>query len=105
MFVMHHLIEQAVAYDRSSAPKDCRVSGWLGDIDMETETMPILTEFSYDLDRSNAQTFDIADSAHSGLVNTVRLDFNSNHGSSSHTCIYRFRVHGRQLDSASVVHA
>ncbi|KAG7581017.1 SUN domain [Arabidopsis suecica] len=98
-------VSEAVAYDRSSAPKDCRVSGWLGDIDMETETMPILTEFSYDLDRSNAQTFDIADSAHSGLVNTVRLDFNSNHGSSSHTCIYRFRVHGRQLDSVSVVHA
>lgn len=98
-------VSKAVAYDRSSAPKDCRVSGWLGDIDMETETMPLLTEFSYDLDRSNAQTFDIADSAHSGLVNTVRLDFNSNHGSSSHTCIYRFRVHGRELDSVSVAHA
>ncbi|ESQ43609.1 hypothetical protein EUTSA_v10015457mg, partial [Eutrema salsugineum] len=32
-------------------------------------------------------------------------DFTSNHGSSSHTCIYRFRVHGRELDSVSVVHA
>ncbi|CAH8389486.1 unnamed protein product [Eruca vesicaria subsp. sativa] len=28
----------AVAYDRSSAPKDCRVSGWLEDKDMESET-------------------------------------------------------------------
>ncbi|ESQ48965.1 hypothetical protein EUTSA_v10020697mg [Eutrema salsugineum] len=98
-------VSKAVAYDRSSAPKDCRVSGWLEDKDMESETMLLLTEFSYDLDRSNAQTFDIADSAHSGLVNTVRLDFTSNHGSSSHTCIYRFRVHGRELDSVSVVHA
>lgn len=103
--VMHREIKQAVAYDRSSAPKDCRVSGWLEDKDMESETMLLLTEFSYDLDRSNAQTFDIPGSAHPGLVNTVRLDFTSNHGSSSHTCIYRFRVHGRELDSVSVVHA
>uniref|UniRef100_A0A1J3H2M6 SUN domain-containing protein 2 n=1 Tax=Noccaea caerulescens TaxID=107243 RepID=A0A1J3H2M6_NOCCA len=98
-------VSKAVAYDRSSAPKDCRVSGWLEDKDTENETKLLLTEFSYDLDRSNAQTFDIADSARSGLVNTVRLDFASNHGSSSHTCIYRFRVHGRELDSVSVVHA
>ncbi|CAN7075370.1 unnamed protein product, partial [Brassica oleracea var. botrytis] len=80
---MHREIEQAVAYDRSSAPKDCRVSGWLEDKDMESETMLFLTEFTYDLDRSNAQTFDVADSARSGLVNTVRLEFTSNHGSSS----------------------
>ncbi|KAG5398887.1 hypothetical protein IGI04_020701 [Brassica rapa subsp. trilocularis] len=94
-------VSKAVAYDRTSAPKDCRVSGWLEDKDMESETRLLLTEFSYDLDRSNAQTFDIAESAHSGLVNTVRLDFTSNHGSDSHTCIYRFRVHGRELDSVS----
>lgn len=98
-------VSKAVAYDRTSAPKDCRVSGWLEDKDMESETRLLLTEFSYDLDRSNAQTFDIAESAHSGLVNTVRLDFTSNHGSDSHTCIYRFRVHGRELDSVSAVHA
>lgn len=99
-------MKQAVAYDRTSAPKDCRVSGWLEDEkDMESETRLLLTEFTYDLDRSNAQTFDIAESANSGLVNTVRLDFTSNHGSDSHTCIYRFRVHGRELDSVSAVHA
>ncbi|XP_010464751.1 PREDICTED: protein SAD1/UNC-84 domain protein 2-like [Camelina sativa] len=98
-------VSKAVAFDRSSAPKDCRVSGWLEDKDTESETMLRLTEFSYDLDRSNAQTFDIADSGYSGLVNVVRLDFTSNHGSSSHTCIYRFRVHGRELDSVSAVHA
>ncbi|KAL0691398.1 hypothetical protein Bca4012_091077 [Brassica carinata] len=79
----HREIEQAVAYDRSSAPKDCRVSGWLEDKDMESETMLFLTEFTYDLDRSNAQTFDVAYSARSRLVNTVRLDFTSNRGSSS----------------------
>ncbi|KFK38465.1 hypothetical protein AALP_AA3G116400 [Arabis alpina] len=98
-------VSKAVAFDRSSAPKDCRVSGWLDDKEMESEAMLLLTEFSYDLDRSNAQTFDIPDSARSGLVNIIRLDFASNHGSSSHTCIYRFRVHGRELDSVSAVHA
>ncbi|KAJ0263750.1 SUN domain-containing protein 2 [Hirschfeldia incana] len=98
-------VSKAVAYDRSSAPKDCRVSGWLEDKEMESETRLLLTEFTYDLDRSNAQTFDIPESAHSGLVDTVRLDFTSNHGSDSHTCIYRFRVHGRELDSVSVAHA
>ncbi|KAL0743985.1 hypothetical protein Bca4012_085498 [Brassica carinata] len=94
-------VSKAVAYDRSSAPKDCRVSGWLGNKEMESETRLLLTEFTYDLDRSNAQTFEIADSVTSGLVNTVRLDFTSNHGSNSHTCIYRFRVHGRELDSTA----
>lgn len=98
---------QSVAYDRSSAPKDCRVSGWLQEQGQEsseeTEKMQLLTEFSYNLDRSNAQTFNILDSSHSGLVDTIRLDFTSNHGSESHTCIYRFRVHGRAPDPVSVV--
>ncbi|KAF2544089.1 hypothetical protein F2Q68_00032980, partial [Brassica cretica] len=76
---MHREIEQAVAYDRSSAPKDCRVSRWLEEKDIESETMLLLTEFTYDLDGSNAQIFDVADSARSGPVNTVRLDFTSNH--------------------------
>lgn len=98
---------QSVAYDRSSAPKDCRVSGWLegNDIDsaVETEKMFLLTEFTYDLEKSNAQTFNVLDSASSGLVDTVRLDFISNHGSSSHTCIYRLRVHGYEADSVSMM--
>lgn len=104
---MHCEIEQNVAYDRSSAPKDCVVSGWLQgkgqESSEETEKMQLLTEFTYDLDRSNAQTFNVLDSSDSGLVDTVRLDFTSNHGSDSHTCIYRFRVHGRAPDPASVV--
>ena len=48
-------------------------------------------EFSYDLERSNAQSFNVEPG---GAVNMVRFDFSSNHGSSSHTCIYRLRVHG-----------
>lgn len=100
-------VAKSVAYDRSSAPKDCRVSGWLqgddSDLAVGAEKMFLLTEFAYDLDKSNAQTFNVLGLPGSGVVDTVRLDFTSNHGSSSHTCIYRLRVHGRDPDSVSVL--
>ncbi|KAJ4911646.1 Protein SAD1/UNC-84 domain protein 1 [Raphanus sativus] len=102
-FTLEHVAKN-VAYDRSSAPKDCLVSGWLqGKGQAPSEKMQLLAEFTYDLDRSNAQTFSVLDSSGSGLIDTVRLDFTSNHGSNSHTCIYRFRVHGRAPDPVSVV--
>ncbi|KAB1225519.1 SUN domain-containing protein 1 [Morella rubra] len=98
---------ESVAYDRSSAPKDCRVSGWLQghnmDVAVDTEKMFLLAEFTYDLEKSNAQTFNVLNSAGSGVVDTVRLDFTSNHGSPSHTCVYRFRVHGREPESVSMM--
>ena len=99
--------EQSVAYDRSSAPKDCRVSGWLQgrdlDLPVDGNKMFLLAEFTYDLEKSSAQTFDVFDAAGVGTVDTVRLDFTSNHGSPSHTCIYRLRVHGHEPDSVSMV--
>lgn len=100
-------VAKSVAYDRSSAPKECRVSGWLQghdtDLAIDTEKMFLLTEFAYDIEKSNAQTFTVLDSATTGIVDTVRLDFKSNHGSSSHTCIYRLRVHGYEPDSLSMM--
>ncbi|CAN6566997.1 unnamed protein product [Malus baccata var. baccata] len=94
----------SVAYDRSSAPKDCRISGWLrGRDDPEVHIEIRLAEFTYDFEKSNAQTFNVLDSAVSGLVDTVRLDFTSNHGSPSHTCIYRFRVHGHEPNAVSTM--
>ncbi|KAI4385794.1 hypothetical protein MLD38_003788 [Melastoma candidum] len=66
-------VAKSVAFDRSSAPKDCRVSGWLqGQSDtpaVDTTKMPLMAEFAYDLDKSNAQTFDVDPSV--GLVNRV----------------------------------
>ncbi|KAK2983490.1 hypothetical protein RJ640_006503 [Escallonia rubra] len=97
---------QSVAYDRSSAPKDCRVSGWLrklGDLAVDTEKMFLLTEFTYDLEKSNAQTYNVLESTGSGAVDTIRLDFTSNHGSPSHTCIYRLRVHGYEPNSVQTM--
>lgn len=99
-------VAKSVAYDRSTAPKDCRVSGWLQNRDLHTaddeEKMLLLTEFTYDLEKSNAQTFNVLDNTASGLVDTVRLDFTSNHGSPTLTCIYRLRVHGYEPDPSSM---
>jgi hypothetical protein len=80
LFYLKILLEQSVAYDRSSAPKDCRVSGWLQgnnmDVALDTEKMFLLSEFTYDFEKSNAQTFNVLDLTGSGIVDTVRLDFN-----------------------------
>ena len=88
-----------MAYDKSSAPKNCRVYEWHQghnvDIVVETRKMFLLEEFSYDLEKSDAQTFNVLDLVGSGLVDTIRLDFTSNHGNTDHTCIYRLRVHGQ----------
>lgn len=66
--------------------------------------MSLLTEFTYDLEKSNAQTFNVLDSAAAtGIINTVRLDVVSNHGNLAYTCIYRFRVHGHEPDPESLL--
>ncbi|KAG6473968.1 SUN domain-containing protein 1-like [Zingiber officinale] len=98
-------VSKMVAYDRLSAPKDCTVTAWSegpgSDPLNGSEKKFVLAEFSYNLEKSNAQTFYIQ-TAVSELVNVVRLDFSSNHGSSTHTCIYRFRVHGSEPTSLNV---
>ncbi|RAL39081.1 hypothetical protein DM860_011567 [Cuscuta australis] len=102
-------VAKSVAYDRSSAPKDCRVFGWLqgedtsGDETSHSDKRFLLTEFTYDLEKSNAQTYKVAQSAETVVVDTIRLDFASNHGRISHTCIYRLRVHGREPKSVSML--
>ncbi|KAL3537767.1 hypothetical protein ACH5RR_001133 [Cinchona calisaya] len=99
-------VAESVAYDRSSAPKDCRVSGWLQrdstDLLVDAEKMLLLAEFTYDLEKSSVQTFDVTDSARASVVNLIKFEFTSNHGSPSHTCIYRLRVHGHEPNSVSM---
>ncbi|KAF3626168.1 3-ketoacyl-CoA thiolase 2, peroxisomal [Capsicum annuum] len=51
-----------------------------------------LKKFIYDLDKSNAQNFDVLESASSTVIDTIRFDFTSNRGKPQ-TCIYRLRVH------------
>ncbi|KVI01563.1 SUN domain-containing protein 1-like [Cynara cardunculus var. scolymus] len=91
-------VSKSVAFDRSSAPKDCKILGWLHNgVDDTTEKKHLLTEFTYDLEKSNAQTFDVNPSV--VVIDTIRLEFMSNHGSPTHTCIYRVRVHGHTHES------
>ena len=96
---------QSVAYDRSSAPKDFQIRGWYqgthDDSDKDSNVMATLGEFSYSLDGSNAQTFQLERTANPQAVNMVRFDFSSNHGNLELTCIYRFRVHGTEPGSLS----
>ncbi|XP_074312363.1 SUN domain-containing protein 1-like [Silene latifolia] len=100
-------VAKNVAYDQSSAPKDFRVFGWLhGEqaVDMDSNVdneKALVGELRYDLEKSNAQTFNTLNSAESIVIDTVRLELRSNHGSPTHTCIYRLRVHGHVPD---VVH-
>ncbi|KAF8783819.1 hypothetical protein HU200_000259 [Digitaria exilis] len=93
-------VDKSVAYDRSSAPKNFQVRGWYqgshDDSDKDSNAMATLGEFSYNLDNSNAQTFQLERSANPQAVNMVRFDFSSNHGNPELTCIYRFRVHGTE---------
>ncbi|KAL6650468.1 hypothetical protein ACP70R_009393 [Stipagrostis hirtigluma subsp. patula] len=96
-------VDKSVAYDRSSAPKDFQVHGWYqgsqDDSGKDLNAMTTLGEFSYDLEKSNAQTFQLERTVDSRVVNIVRFGFSSNHGNSELTCIYRFRVHGREPGS------
>ncbi|CAN6443201.1 unnamed protein product [Victoria cruziana] len=97
-------VAKSVAYDRTSAPKEFKVSGWTRGSQEEASPEPakmvLLGEFVYDLERSFVQTFDLNPcAAASCMVDVVRLDIMSNHGNSLHTCIYRLRVHGSESDS------
>lgn len=88
--------EQSVAYDTSMAPKECRVFGWLHP---DSKKMVLLREFTYDLEKRNVQTFNVWENGYA--VNMMRFEFTSNHGNPTHTCIYRFRVHGYEPHSLS----
>lgn len=95
-------VAKSVAYDRASAPKDFRIFGWLRQREdnaiAESEKMDLLGEFSYDLEKSSVQTFDLPVQSRK-LINMIKLDVLSNHGSSTHTCIYRLRIHGSEPES------
>ncbi|KAK1430117.1 hypothetical protein QVD17_12642 [Tagetes erecta] len=90
-------VSKSVAFDRSSAPKECKVLGWVHN-EQDTQNEHLLTEFVYDLEKSAAQTYNVfnTEGVDPIIVDTIRLQFLSNHGSPTHTCIYRVRVHGYQ---------
>lgn len=103
-FSLEH-VTKSVAYDVSSAPKDFRVYGWLdgykkGDAAAKSLNEVLFGEFVYDIEKKLVQTFSVLPDSREVLINTVRLEVLSNYGSPSHTCIYRFRVHGSDRKAA-----
>ncbi|KAK9073893.1 hypothetical protein SSX86_006487 [Deinandra increscens subsp. villosa] len=89
-------VSKSVAFDSSTAPKDCKVWGWSHN-EEDTQKEHLLTEFTYDLEKSSSQTFNVlvdTEGLNPTIIDTIRLQFMSNHGSPTHTCIYRVRVHG-----------
>lgn len=94
-------VSNSVVDDQSDAPKQCGVSAWLQLDRYDNRNNEFdLAEFSYDIGKSSVQTFDVSKSVASEadecIVNIVRLEFLSNHGSPYSTCIYRLRVHGHK---------
>lgn len=58
-------------------------------------TMIPFGQFTYDTEKASVQTFSLAEEDVAGaLINMIRLHVLSNHGSPTHTCIYRVRLHG-----------
>lgn len=97
-FSLEH-VSKSIAYDVSSAPKEFRVFGWLDsykkdDGALKSMAQILLGEFMYDIEKKSVQSFTVPQDLMGKLVNMVRLEVLSNYGSPSHTCIYRFRVHG-----------
>ncbi|CAM6094863.1 unnamed protein product [Calypogeia fissa] len=88
------------AYDVSSGPKEFRLFGWREtrgqrDVVQNPVTMISYGEFTYDTEKANVQTFSLAEDDVAGaLINMIRVHVLSNHGSPTHTCIYRVRMHG-----------
>ncbi|KAH7423092.1 hypothetical protein KP509_12G038900 [Ceratopteris richardii] len=109
-FSLEH-VSKSVAYDISSAPKEFRVFGWRDSFKKDDAAHNFMSEvplgnFEYDIERKHVQTFTVPKDLTGKVINTVRLEVLSNYGSSSHTCIYRFRVHGTSKASMfnAVVH-
>ncbi|XP_002970573.2 SUN domain-containing protein 1 [Selaginella moellendorffii] len=93
-------VSKRVAYDTGSAPRDFQVFGWLeASAAHKKGERVLLGSFRYDIESSSVQTFRLYKTASKLLVNTVRVHVVSNYGSSTHTCLYRVRVHGTEPHS------
>lgn len=94
-------VSERISFDMSSAPRNFEVVGWLkkqNGVESPSEGV-VLGSFLYKIKGRRVQTFRISEEGRKAAVNIIRLNVLSNHGSPSHTCIYRFRVHGNPFES------
>ncbi|KAK9693761.1 hypothetical protein K7432_013745 [Basidiobolus ranarum] len=98
-FTIEH-VDQQVAIDLRSAPKELEVYGLVANSGDEDEPKNfeefLLARYEYDTAQNRIQTFSV--DPHQKVykpVKYVQLRVLSNHGHPDFTCIYRFRVHGK----------
>ena len=84
-------VSKRIAHDIRSAPKGFEVWGYA---DQQDNTPRLLHQGTYKVEgaESSVQTFHFQNDE---AVPIVQLRVLSNHGHPVHTCIYRFRVHGK----------
>ena len=84
-------VSKRIAHDIRSAPKGFEVWGYA---DQQDNTPRLLHQGTYKIEdaESSVQTFHFQNDE---AVAIVQLRVLSNHGHPVHTCIYRFRVHGK----------
>lgn len=84
-------IPKISAFNITTAPKDMTLYAILGR--GEEAEMRELASFVYSIQGPPVQVFPVT-KGEGAVVSRVRLQVNSNHGSESYTCLYRFRAYG-----------
>ncbi|XP_031574975.1 SUN domain-containing protein 2-like [Actinia tenebrosa] len=95
MFTLEHIPSSLSTNQHGkipSAPKDFSVWGWL---DSEGQNRRLLGKYIYNDQGKSLQTFKVEQEKCNKDYTYIELRVSSNHGDSTHTCIYRFRVHGK----------
>ncbi|XP_028514692.1 sperm-associated antigen 4 protein isoform X2 [Exaiptasia diaphana] len=94
MFTLEH-IPASLSTDGdgkiANAPKDFSVWGWANS---EGVNRHCLGKYTYDSQGKSLQSFNVKEPNNQEYT-YIELRVESNHGHPTHTCIYRFRVHGK----------
>ncbi|KAK3705057.1 hypothetical protein QZH41_009321, partial [Actinostola sp. cb2023] len=96
MFTLEHIPSSLSTEEDgriSNAPKDFSVWGWM---DSEGDNKRCMGKYTYDNQGKSLQTFKAKEHNDQEYI-YIELRVSTNHGHPTHTCIYRFRVHGKPL--------
>ncbi|KAB0804176.1 hypothetical protein PPYR_01146 [Photinus pyralis] len=90
-FTLEH-VHKSLAQNRTSAPKEFQVYGLDGEEATDGFSFGV---FKYNLEGNALQMFKVQNQS-SVLYKHLELHVLSNYGNPTYTCIYRFRVHGKE---------